>query len=155
MINKTEIEQIVNDHLEDESQFLAEVTVSTSNKINVFIDGFDGVSIDDCVRISRAIEGSYDREVEDYELEVSSSGLDHTFKVAQQYEKNLGEDVKVVSLDGLVHKGKLIETSEDGFKIEFQKKVKIEGKKKKQLITEQLDFQFSEIKSTQVEISFK
>ncbi len=155
MINKSEIEQIVIAQLDEATQFLVDITVSTSNKINVYIDGFEGVSIDDCIRVSRAIEGNYDRDVEDFELEVSTAGLDLPFKVIQQYEKNLENDVKVTDLTGNVFKGKLIDVSEEGFKIEFQKKIKLEGKKKKQLVTEQLSFRFDEIKSTKVEISFK
>ena len=92
MINKSEIEQIVIAQLDEATQFLVDITVSTSNKINVYIDGFEGVSIDDCIRVSRAIEGNYDRDVEDFELEVSTAGLDLPFKVIQQYEKNLEND---------------------------------------------------------------
>ena len=63
-----------------EDQFIVEVEVSPANQISVQIDSENGISIDDCVAISRQIEGNLDREEEDFELQVSSAGLGQPFK---------------------------------------------------------------------------
>ena len=59
--------------------FLVAVKVSSANKIIVLADKLDGITIDECVSIHRFIESKLDRDIEDYELEVSSPGLDLPF----------------------------------------------------------------------------
>ena len=78
MIDKNEIQQIAEKELEGTDCFVVEVTVAPDNRINVEIDSDTGVDIDTCARITRAIEARYDRDVEDYELEVGSAGLNRT-----------------------------------------------------------------------------
>jgi len=113
------------------------------------------VSIDQCVEISRLVERSLDRDTDDFELQVSSPGLDQPFRVIQQYEKNLGREVEVIKNDGTKFTGTLKEINEENFIIEVKKRVKVEGKKKKQLQINDLAIQFDEIKATKVVISFK
>ncbi len=113
------------------------------------------VSIDDCVKLSRKIENSLDRDREDFDLEVSSAGLDQAFLVHQQYEKNTGRNVEVTCTSGEKLTGKLISTDDKAIEIEYTMKIKVEGKKKKQLITEKTTIPFENIKTTKVEISFK
>ena len=83
-----------------QSQFIVEITVKPGNKIIVSIDSFTGIAIDDCVAISRSIEANFDRDIEDYELEVSSAGLTQPFKVFQQYQKNIGKNVEILFKNG-------------------------------------------------------
>ena len=75
--------------------FIVEVNVSSSNAIRVEIDGDKGVNIADCVQISRHIEGSLDREEQDFELTVSSAGMDQPFKILRQYQRYLNRIVTV------------------------------------------------------------
>ena len=100
MINKETIKQLVNDKIALSDYFLVDVTVSTSNHIVVEIDNQDGVNIDFCAELSRHIESQLDREVEDYELEVGSAGLTAPFKVIEQYHKNKGNEVDVLTKEG-------------------------------------------------------
>ena len=79
---------------------MVDVTVSTSNHIVVEIDTQNGVNIDFCAELSRHIESQLDREVEDYELEVGSAGLTAPFKVIEQYHKNKGNEVDVLTKEG-------------------------------------------------------
>ncbi len=154
MITKEQINTIISERLEEDDCFLVETKVSTGNKITVLIDSIDGINIDYCIQISRLIEGSLDREVEDFELEVSTPGLGQPLKVHQQYLKNIGRNVEVTLTEGTPLKGKLTEVSENGFTIEEEKKVKIEGKKKKELKIFSHNYTFDEIKSVKVIISF-
>ena len=154
MITKEQINTIINEKLEEDNCFLVDIKVSSGNKITVLIDSVDGINIDYCIQISRLIEGSLDREVEDFELEVSTPGLGQPLKVHQQYLKNIGRNVEVTPLEGSPLKGKLTEVSENGITIEEEKKVKIEGKKKKELKIFSHKYMFDEIKSVKVIISF-
>ena len=86
MIQKDIITNLVISKLADTRYFLVDVTVSADNVIKVEIDAEDGVDIDFCVELNRFIEANFDREVEDYELEVGSAGLTSPFKVKRQYE---------------------------------------------------------------------
>ena len=99
MINKEKIHSIVNELIEDTDLFLVEIKVSSSNKIDVYVDGKNGITIKQCVEISRAIEGSLDRDTEDFDLQVSSPGIDSAFKVKEQYIKSIGKNVEVLLKD--------------------------------------------------------
>ena len=47
--------------------------------------------------VSRNIEHNLDREKEDFELSVSSPGLDQPFVVPQQYLKNIGRKISAIT----------------------------------------------------------
>jgi ribosome maturation factor RimP len=154
MITKEQIYNIIAEKIEEDDCFLVDLKVSTGNKIIVQIDNIEGITIDYCIQISRLIEGSLDREEEDFELEVSTPGLGQPLKVYQQYVKNIDREVEVIPLDTAPLKGKLTEVSESGFTIEEEKKVKVDGKKKKELKTFSHNYKFDEVKSVKIIISF-
>lgn len=61
--------------------------------LRVFIDSADGVTIDDCERVSAQISAILDVEdpiVDSYRLEVSSPGLDRTLFRREQYQASVG-----------------------------------------------------------------
>ena len=155
MISKEEVTRIVEEYLQSTDYYLVEVTVSADNRITVEIDAFDGVSIDFCADLNRHIESKLDREEEDYELEVGSAGLTSPFKVLKQYEKNLGNEVEVLTADGRKVKGMLAAVEADRFTVEIEKMVKPEGAKRKVLVTEPVTFAYTEIKTTKYIFRFK
>jgi ribosome maturation factor RimP len=155
MISKEQILTLIEDKLKDEEFFLVDLEILPGNIINIELDGYEGIAIKDCVDFSRQIEHNLDREEEDFELHVSSPGLDKPFRVFQQYEKNIGREVKVVPSEGQVVKGTLIKVDAEKITIEHSFKQKIEGKKKKETITEQEIIPFTNIKETTIIISFK
>lgn len=154
MIAKAEIEKLVLEKL-DEGMFVVEINVSTSNVIHIYVDAYEGMTIDNCIAISRHVEHSLDREEEDFALEVSSPGLTESFKVREQYVKYTGKEIEVVTAEGTKLEGLLKETGEDGFVLETSKREKVEGHKKKQVIVKQYDLKFDDIKSAKAVISFK
>jgi len=154
MISKEQVLEIIKEKIEEDDCFIVDLKVSTSNKITVLVDSIEGVSIDYCIKISRLIEGSFDREEEDFELEVSTPGLGQPFKVINQYKKNVGREVEVNPLEGAPHKGILAEVTEEGFTVEEEKKVKVEGQKKKELKVFSYNYKFDEVKSVKLIISF-
>ena len=136
--------------------FLVDVAISADNHIVVEIDSHEGsVSIDHCVAITRAVEQAFDRDKEDYELEVGSAGLTSPFKVKAQYEKNIGNDVEVLTAQGSKLKGVLSEVGDDTFTIKVAKKVKPEGAKRPVIVEEDMTIKYSETKYTKYLIQFK
>lgn len=136
--------------------FLVELKISASNWIQLEIDSEQGsVSIDDCIRVSRNIEHNLDREKEDFELTVSSAGLDKPLRVLKQYQKNVGRSLHVVTTEPKVWEGKLIGVSDKEIVLETYKKERLEGKKKKVEIIEQHQLLFEQIKEAKISISFK
>lgn len=155
MITKENIENLIKGIIKDKQAFIVDIKVSASNKINIEIDSFEGFTIDDCVEVSRLIESSIDREKEDFELEVASAGLSESFKVIQQYQKNLGKEIETITKEGLKIIGVLSNVLNEGFEVDESKMVKVEGKKKKQKVIEKHQFSFNQVKSTKVIIKFK
>jgi ribosome maturation factor RimP len=151
MIDKKTIQEIIEKEIENSDLYLVETKVSSDNTISVMIDSF---AIIKCIELSRAIDGQLDREVEDYELSVSSAGIGQAFQVIQQYHKNVGKEVEVLTTEGEKSIGKLLVVGENEIEIEVEELVKVEGKKKKQLITKTQSFTFNQIKSTKDIITF-
>lgn len=154
MILSKQIHNLVEKTISPDGLYVVDVSVSASNRINIIIDSIKGATIDDCVRVSRLVEGQLDRDTEDFELEVSSPGLTEPFRVPQQYQKNIGKEVEVILKSGLKQKGKLVSYSDDALAIETQKKVKPEGKKKPEIITELIKIELNDIKATKLILSF-
>ena len=155
MIDKQEITSIIEEQLNESDLFLVEVTVTPDNRIIVDVDSDDSVSIDDCAALSRAIESRFDRDVEDFELEVGSCGITAPFKVLRQYRKNIGNEVEVILKKGMKIEGVLDTVSDNSITLSVEKTVKPEGAKRKIKVTEQETYLFEEIKNTKYLIRFK
>ncbi|MCQ2300327.1 MAG: ribosome assembly cofactor RimP [Bacteroidales bacterium] len=147
MIDKIHVLDVVNRNLEGSDKFLVELKITTNNRIFVDIDGDNGVTIDDCVALSRAIEGSLDREQEDFELNVSSAGLDSPLKLPRQYKKNIGESLSVTTMEGEHFEGELLEATDESFRIQPP-----HGKKKAPL--DPIEFSYKDVKTTTIIITF-
>ena len=117
MIDPETVRDHLKEILDEAGCFLTDIRVDKNNKIMVSIDRNEGINIDDCVSISRSLESRLDRDREDFALEISSPGLDSPFKVIEQYHKNRGKKVRVVSKDGLTVEGLLKEVSDSGIEI--------------------------------------
>ncbi|MCM1530838.1 MAG: ribosome assembly cofactor RimP [Bacteroides sp.] len=151
MINKKQIEELLSQALEtipQEEMFAVSVSVSPKNEIKVYIDSMKGVNIDRCVEVSRFIEQHLDRDAEDFELTVSSAGLDQPFRVPAQYVKNIGREVKTLTADGQNIKGVITAADENGFRIQ-------ENPTKKMPDAPEHAFGYAQVKETKIVISFK
>ncbi|HLQ99234.1 MAG TPA: ribosome assembly cofactor RimP [Sphingobacterium sp.] len=133
--------------------FLVNIRILNNFIVEVLIDGDEGISIDDCAKISRELGQIMDEEEfleNTYKLEVSSPGLNKPLKLLRQYHKNLGRDIRVTTGDGQQIEGKLIDAHEEGIEVTYTIKRK---KKKAELKTDFIPF--SNVKKTKVLISFK
>ena len=155
IINKDTVRSIVEEWLDGKEYFLVDIEISPDDRIVVEIDHADGVWIEDCVELSRFIEGHLSRDEEDYELEVGSAGLGQPFKVAQQYHCFVGKDVEVLDADGKKYKGVLKAVEGNDFTVTVQEKQKVEGKKRPQLVDTDHTFQMDKVKYTKYLINFK
>jgi ribosome maturation factor RimP len=137
---------------EESAYFLVEVRIKPTNNVKVFLDGDQGISIEKCVQVNRALYKRLEESglfpADDFSLEVSSPGLDEPLKMLRQYRKNIGRLVEVVLQDGSRKEGRLTEVSEDGIIIEET----IGKNKKKEVISH--TFLFDNIKTTKIQVVF-
>jgi ribosome maturation factor RimP len=150
MVEKEYIKRLIEEFIKGTGLFLVAVKVSSANKITVFADKNEGITIDECVAIHRHIENNLDREKEDFELQVSSPGLDLPFSVIEQYYKNEGRKAEVIDNEGNRYSGKLKNVTSGGFELEAE--VKIKGKAKE---LKDISFNFDQIKTTSIVLTIK
>ncbi len=146
-MDKKALEKHVQNILTDESYFLVDIDINKDNIVEVFIDAESKeVSIADCADVSRALEKLLDRDVEDFQLSVSSAGFTKPFKVFKQYKKNIGRALDVMTTDSSRHTGMLLDAVEnEGIKLELRDFKKNKKKKKKAEQPKELFIPFSEI----------
>jgi ribosome maturation factor RimP len=113
-----------------------------------------GVSVKDCVSVSRNIEHNLDREQEDFELQVSSPGIDQPFMVQQQYLKNVGRNVTVTTFSEEIISGELIKADQKEISIKEIKTEKNKLTNKKQQVETIHQLSMSEVRETKLIISF-
>lgn len=139
---------------ENESLFLIDLTISNDNAIRVVIDGDQGVGIDDCIAVSRAIEHNLNRDEVDFSIEVTSFGATEPFCLERQYKKNVGRNVEVLTKEGKKHEGLLKGITEGQVVLEIEtREPKPVGKGKITVKKEHL-VALNDIKETKVIIKF-
>ena len=157
MISKKEVVKLAQERIKelDNGNYLVDVTISPKNSIRVKMDNLNGgVSVKDCVSVSRNIEHNLDREQEDFELQVSSPGLDQPFVVMQQYLKNIGKQVSVTTQTNETMTGELVEVSKKEISLRELKVEKNKTTKKKVQIENIHHLLMDEIRETKLIISF-
>jgi ribosome maturation factor RimP len=150
MTDKEYLKGLVEEFLKGTGIFLVAVKVSSANRITVLADKNEGITIDECVAIHRHIENNLDRDKEDFELQVSTPGLDLPFGVIEQYYKNEGRKVEVIDSEGSKFTGILKNVTSGGFELETE--VKIKGKTKE---LKDVSFNFDQVKTTRVILTIK
>ncbi|MDE6443120.1 MAG: ribosome assembly cofactor RimP [Muribaculaceae bacterium] len=154
MIDKTALAAFIEKQLEGTDLYLVELEIGSGNEIRVEIDSDTSVDIDRCVQLTREIEDEFDRDVEDYELEVGSSGITSPFKVVRQYVKNIGNEVEVLTKEGKKLKGMLKGADESGFTIVTEEKVKPEGARRPVVEKVEQTFPYGDVKYTKYLLQF-
>ena len=153
MITKEQIIDLSSEALADSDRFVVDVTVSKSNVINLYIDADSSVTIDHCVALSRFIESRLDREVEDYELSVSSAGIDYPLLKHRQLNKYIEKDLEITNNDGVKKLYKLLSFTEELLNVQ-EATVKMLGKLKKTVYAEPSELSFKYIKEIKPYINF-
>lgn len=155
MITKEQVAALVEEKIAGTDLFIVEINVKLGNKIEVFIDRDSGLALEDCLKVSRHIEGNLDREVEDYSLDVSSPGVGRPLKLKRQYFKNIGRNVEIKLQDGSKLEGTLTAADEEKIVVHTRTKEEVEGKKGKKWVERDTEVPFDTISETKITISFK
>jgi ribosome maturation factor RimP len=155
MIQADLVRSCLQDELPRQGLFLVDVTVSPGNRITVHADSMKGITIEECIAVSRFIESRFNRETEDYELEVSSPGLENPLKQPEQFQKNLGRWLDVITFDGLKTTGKLIRAEGGSIILELESIEKDALTRKKVVVKKLFEKRMDEIKAAKIVISLK
>lgn len=150
MIEEKQVVRLVDESLKGTDKFLVEVVIRPTNLITVFIDGDSHVSIEDCKRLNRQLEQGLNREREDFELTVSSAGLDRPLKVLRQFKIRIGLELEVVTIQGEKNSGILVKEGKEGIEIEQEIQITKKVKEKKNFF-----FPFREIRTVKEVITIK
>ncbi|RZJ53303.1 MAG: ribosome assembly cofactor RimP [Flavobacterium sp.] len=154
MTFKEKVKSLLDDALaERPSLFLIDWTLSDANKILVTLDGDNGVTLQDCIDVSRAIEHNLDREEHDFGLEVASGGATAPMKMPRQYKKNIGRIVKVRTATGEVQ-GTLTDANDEFIVLEWEAREPKKIGKGKETVQKREELAYGDIKEAVVVIIF-
>ncbi|MCE3259113.1 MAG: hypothetical protein K0S12_754 [Bacteroidetes bacterium] len=154
MITKEQILELANEHFANGPLFVTGIKIGSDNHINVFIDGDKGVTISDCVALSRHIEKSLDRDREDFSLDVSSHGATTPLCEPRQYPKHIGRDFEIKLLDGTKVEGTLTECNDEELKLEYSVRENKPIGKGKITVTKQHQVKYNQIKESKIKLKF-
>lgn len=152
---KTRVEELLQAFLQTRPDlFLVDLKVSVASDITIILDGDQGVSIQDCLDASRAIEFNIDREEQDFSLQVMSAGLSEPLTMPRQFQKNLGRDLEILLEDTTKVQGELASVDDEKITLILRyRKPKDIGKGKVD-VEEEREISYSEIKKALVVIKF-
>lgn len=151
MIDKDLIRQTIEEKLASTDCFLVSLSISGDNQIMVEIDSETSVDLDFCVELTRYIEQHFDRDAEDYSLEIGSYSITKPFVDRRQYRKNIGRKVEVLTEESRKIRGMLVAVDNDDFTLEIEEKELVEGQKRKKLVKKEITLLYNSVKQTKLE----
>ncbi len=154
MINKAYITQLAEQHLNNSSVYLTNVKVSSDNQIQIFIDGDNGVTIADCVALSRYIEKTLNENNEDFSLDVSSHGATSPIEIPRQYKRHIGREFDIKLINGEKLSGELTEFDEPVLTLTYQVRENKTLGKGKITVNKQHKINLNEIKESKIKLKF-
>jgi ribosome maturation factor RimP len=154
MAFKEKVVELLNEGLKDKpSVFLIDINIDSSNKIMVTLDGDNGVTLQDCIDISRAIEHNLDREEQDFSLEVASAGVSTPLKLVRQYKKNIGRTLKVKTQSEIIE-AELESVDDAKITLTWSAREPKKIGKGKETVIKKAEIPYEEIKEAIVTINF-
>ena len=139
--------------LDKPAVFLIDLTITDSFKIIVTLDGDNGVVLQDCIDVSRAIENSLDREVQDFSLEVASVGVGSPLKMVRQYKKNVGRTL-IVKLATQTIEAELVEANDNFIILSWKAREPKKTGKGKETVQKRQEILYTDIKEAIVTVTF-
>jgi len=130
---KEYVRELTEDVLQESEVFLVDVNVrgqTGSRVVEVYVDTDEGVSVEQCAEVSRALSEKLD-EKEDlirgaYRLNVSSPGIDRPLQLKRQYPRHIGRQLQVTyeTPEGEKQQvaGTLKQVDEQGIALELKQK---------------------------------
>ena len=138
---------------ENPSIFLIDLNVQDGGKIIVTLDGDEGVTLQDCIDVSRAIEHNLDREEKDFSLEVASAGATSPLKLVRQYKKNIGRTLNVRTESETIEE-EITDANDEFITLEWEAREPKKVGKGKETVQKKQEIKYSEIKEATVTIKF-
>ncbi|PHQ31126.1 ribosome assembly cofactor RimP [Leeuwenhoekiella nanhaiensis] len=152
---KERVKELLDEAFEEyNSLFLIDFTVKGANEIRVVIDGDEGVTVQDCMNVSRKVEHNLDREEEDFSLEVMSAGATEPLINKRQYKKNIGRDLEVKLEDGSKVAGTLDAADDEKISLSWKERVPKEVGKGKMTVEKKEEIAYDVISQAKVKIKF-
>lgn len=139
--------------IEKPSVFLTDLTITDAFKIIVSLDGDNGVVLQDCIDISRAIEHNLDREEQDFSLEVASVGVGSPLTMVRQYKKNVGR-MLVVKLANTTIEATLENATEEQIILTWEAREPKKIGKGKETVQKRQEIPYSDIVEAIVTVTF-
>ena len=154
MTFKEKVYHLINEGLtEKPAVFLIDLTITDSFKVIVTLDADNGVILQDCIDISRAIENNLDREEQDFSLEVASVGVGSPLKMVRQYKKNVGRTL-IVKLANETIEAQLVDANEQFITLAWEAREPKKIGKGKETVQKRQEILYSEIKEAIVTVTF-
>ena len=154
MTFKEKVNELITEALlEKPSIFLIDLSISDSFKISVGLDGDNGVVLQDCIDISRAIENNLDREEQDFSLEVASVGVGSPLKFTRQYIKNIGRTL-IVTTNSEKIEAELVEANDVFIILSWEAREPKKVGKGKETVQKRQQIPYTEIKEAIVTVTF-
>jgi len=144
---------LINGLSDKPSVFLIDMMITDNFKIIVTLDGDNGVALQDCIDISRAIENNLDREEQDYSLEVASVGVGSPLKLVRQYKKNVGRTL-IVKLATETIEAELVEANDNFIILSWKAREPKKIGKGKETVQKRQEIPYTEIKEAIVTVTF-
>ena len=135
--------------------FLIDLSIDDQSRVIVVLDGDNGVSLEQCIKVSRYIEHQLDREVNDFSLDVSSAGATNPLQMVRQYKKNIGRKLAVHTTDNDNYKAILKQVDDEQITLEWKAREPKPIGKGKHTVVKQLQVPYNQIEKATVQIQFK
>ncbi|HEY0090862.1 MAG TPA: ribosome assembly cofactor RimP [Flavobacterium sp.] len=154
MTFREKVLNLLNEGLQEKpSLFLIDLTITEAFKIIVTLDGDEGVTLQDCIDISRAIEHNLDREEQDFSLEVASAGVSSPLKHIRQYKKNVGRTL-IVKLADTTIEAQLTKATDENIELQWEAREPKKIGKGKETVLKRQEIPYTEIKEAIVTVTF-
>ena len=148
---RSKVETLLEAFLEEEKTlFLISLKIGSDNSIRIILDGDQGVTLKDCMNVSRAIEHNLDREEYDFSLEVASTGVGSPLLNSRQFIKNIGRKLQVDLEDTNPIEGTLTAADDQAFTLEWKQREPKPVGKGKVTVTKQKTLSYTEINKAKV-----
>lgn len=152
---KDKVEKLLQNCLDERPDlFLIDFDVLDDNTIRVIIDGDNGVLVEDCILVSRAVERNLDRDQEDFSLEVTSAGAASPLILKRQYVKNMGRTLQVKTLDSNRVEGVITNVLSDFVELKWKAREPKPIGKGKITVEKKAKIAFKDIQEAKVKIKF-
>ena len=154
MAFKEKISELLEAVLQEKpSLFLVDLAVNDQFKVMVTLDGDNGVNLQDCIDVSRAVDNNLDREEQDFSIEVASFGVGSPLKLTRQFKKNVGR-MLIVKLATTTIEAELVEANDEFITLTWEAREPKKIGKGKETVQKRLELPYTEIKEAVVTVTF-